>query len=351
MIKVVKETLEKAAKKHKVKPYQVSSTQFWTTLGSKLSEWHVRKNGGLSNIQKALWDVPKENTLLPTPKMDKKFKMVIPKLESFTVHGENMDQLFKQAGLKDHEVFRVVVQPDTHVPEYDKAAMSVFCDFLDFYKPHGLINLGDFMEMESVAHWEPMLTRARRFVPEVKVGKEVLEMIGDAAGKQCKFKKFITGNHEYWLQMYLTQKIPEVFDGIEDLDIKLDLNAFLGLEKLGYGIIPINEILGVGQASFIHGYYTGTHHAAKHLSVFGCNIYYGHVHDVQSHSGVSVRGLHEAMSLGCLRTLNAPFLKGKPQNWSHAFGVFEFRKDGTYTRYAPIIVNGSFSFAGRIFSA
>ena len=85
------------------------------------------------------------------------------------------------------------------------------------------------------------------------------------------------------------------------------------------------------------------------MSTFGCSIYYGHVHSVDSYSGVSVKGIHEAMSLGCLRTLQAKFLKGKPNNWSHAMGIFEFRKDGSYTRYVPIIVDGKFSFNGITF--
>lgn len=282
----------------------------------------------------------------------KAFKQIPPKLEGFHRHHESLVKMFKALGLKDGDVMRVVVQPDSHVPEHDKDAMSVFCKFLNYYKPHAIVNLGDFLEMESVAHW-PQTTHAgsRRLVPEIQVGKEVLEQINAAAGKQCKFKWMLEGNHEYWLQMYLNERIPEVADQLENLGVKIDLQTLLGLEKLGYKALPVNEILTIGDANFTHGYYTASNHAAKHLSVFGCNIYYGHLHDVQSHSGVSVRGVHEAMSLGCLRTLNAPFLKGKPSNWSHAFGIFEFRLDGSFTRCVPIIVDGQFSFNGKLFKA
>ena len=91
------------------------------------------------------------------------------------------------------------------------------------------------------------------------------------------------------------------------------------------------------------------HHAKKHLDVFGVNLAYGHLHDVQSFTGVSVKGVHEAFCLECLRSLNASFLKGKPNNWSHAFGIVEYRIDGTYTRFVPILINGRFSFNGKIF--
>ena len=165
-----------------------------------------------------------------------------------------------------------------------------------------------------------------------------------------KYKKFFIGNHEDWLQQYLNLRIPEVIDGLERLGQRLDIESLLGINNSGFDGVPLNAILNVGDAYFIHGYYTGKHHASKHLEVFGVNVYYGHLHDVQSHCAVSVKGLHEAASLGCLRSLDAPFLKGKPNNWSHAFGIFEFQYDGSYTRYMPIIVDGKFSFNGKLFN-
>jgi len=265
------------------------------------------------------------------------------------VHGVDIKTLFKKAKLKQNEVFKLIVQPDTHCPEHDPAAVNAFCKFLKYYKPHGLINLGDFLEMKGVSHWAPIDPKPKRLIPEIKVGKSVLQRIDIAAGVQCRFKRFITGNHEYWLEQYLNLNCSEIFDGIEDLGIDLSVEGFLGLKKLGYETIPFNEILAVGEANFIHGMYTGKHHASKHLDVFQANIYYGHVHDVQGHSAVNIRALHEAKSLGCLRTLNAPFLKGKPNNWAHSWGIFEFMADGTYTRYEPILVNGRLSYNGIIF--
>jgi hypothetical protein len=277
------------------------------------------------------------------------FKPVAQKLSNFHVHETGMAELFERSGLKRDQVLRVVVQPDTHVRNADKAALKAYCKFLDYYRPHMLINLGDYMDMEAVSHWGAKDTSPRRLIQEIRQGIQLLSDIGTAAGPQCKTKKFIMGNHEDWLDQYLTAKVPEFIDGLEELGVDLTIGKLLRLDKFGYDIIPINEILRVGTAHFIHGYYTSATHAKKHLDVFGVNIYYGHLHDVQSYSGVSIRGLHEAMSLGCLCRLDAPFLKGKPNNWCHAFGVFEFRADGTYTRYVPIIVNGTFSYNGVIF--
>lgn len=344
---LVKEAILQASKEHKVEPYNVSASQFWSIV-KDIKEWEIRKLGGFTGLRDSMFPSEKANTV--QPRASKKFKPVNKKLENFTVHNVDIKELFKAAKLGKDDVLRVIVQPDTHVPEYDKDAIGVFCKFLESYKPHGLINIGDFLEMGSVSHWDNHSVSARRLVPELKVGREILKKIGDAAGPQCIFKRFIIGNHEDWLNQYLTSRIPEVLEGLDELGPSLTIESLLGLKDFGYRSIPLNEILRLGDAHFIHGYYTGGSHAKKHLDVFGCNIYYGHLHDVQSYSGVSVKGTHEAMSLGCLRTLQAPFLKGKPNNWSHAFGIFEFRYDGSYTRYCPIIVDGTFSFNGKLFS-
>lgn len=354
--KKVLQAIKAAAKQYGVAPYDVSPAMFWNSEGYnkiQISEWEIRKMGGLTSIRDLAFPPPEtraQNTVLPRTTTPKYPKYKPSRLENFLVHDASMADLFKAARLPDDGVFRLVVQPDTHVPEHDERALGAFCSFLKDYKPHGLVNLGDFLEMGPVSHWPARDASPRRFVPEVEKGREILMQIDNAAGPQCFFKRFLIGNHEDWLDQLLVEKIPEIYDGIERLGFPMRIQDFLGLKDLGYRIIPINEILRVGSLHFIHGYYTSMHHAKKHLSVFGVNLCYGHLHDVQTHSEVSVKGVHEAFSIGCLRTLNAPFLKGKPSNWSHAFAFIEFKRDGSYTRYVPIIANGQFSLNGKTYS-
>lgn len=353
VLKNITKLIESASKKYKVQPYDVTSAQFWAVATGKVDEWQLRKLGGFTGIRDLEFPAPADreqrNEIIPRtrPKVP---KYQPPRLENFTVHDSTrLSELFKAAKLKDTDVFRVLVQPDTHVPEHDEIAVNAFLKFADFYQPHGYINLGDFMEMGSVSHWDPKDAKPRRFTPEVKTAKSLLARTDRALGPQCIYKRFLIGNHEDWLEQYLVNRISEVYDGIEEVGVNLRVQDFLGLKDLGYRVIPLNEILRLGDLHFIHGFYTNIHHAKKHLDVFGCNLMYGHLHDVQSHSGVSVKGVHEAISIGCLRMLNAPFMRGKPNNWSHCFGIVEYRIDGSYTRYTPIIVNGRFSFGGRTF--
>lgn len=350
LLNLVSSTIVKAAKKYKVKPYEVTSAQFWTTAGDTITEWEIRKLGGFTGIRSLEFPAPLDSSADEVLPQVKQFKPAKRKLENFTSHTVKLADLFKMAGLKDNQVFKVIVQPDTHVPEHDQSALNVVYDFANDYKPHGWVNLGDFLECEPVSHWPSKTAKPLRFTQDVLQGRKILQNIDDASGKQLKFKRFLIGNHEDWLDQYLIEKIPELYDGIEELGTDLSVQGLLKLKDFDYRTVPLNEVLSIGHANFIHGYYTAKNHASQHLNVFGCNIYYGHLHDIQSHSSSSVKGLHEAMSLGCLRTLNASFLKGRPNNWSHAFGVFEFRKDGSYSRVAPVIVNGVMSYNGKIYN-
>ena len=255
------------------------------------------------------------------------FKPKIHRLENFTTHNFKLPK----------RVYKLVALPDLHIPEHSVEALKVALKFCGVYKPDGFILMGDFMEMRSVSHWGD---EDGLLLSEAKEARRILDVIESVMPKADRF--FLIGNHEDWLKQYVDKEAPA-------LRGMFDLKQLLGLQN--YKIIPLNEILKIGDACFIHGYYTTQYHAKKHLDAFGVNIYYGHVHDVQSYSAVSVKGLREAMSLGCLRTLNAPFLKGKPNNWSHALGIFEFLPDGSYTRYVPIIIKERMSYNGKIFKA
>lgn len=352
----IKDGIVAASKRFLTDPHNVTPAQFWAVVKNDIPEWQIRKLGGFTGQRDALFPPPEvsQSTVLPRSigshgRSNGKIKLINHKIENFVVHRTEMKDIFKLANLKSTDVLRVVVQPDTHVPEHDEKAIEAFCKFLSWYRPHGLINIGDFMEMGGVSHWPSIDGAPKVFSDDAKAGKKILHKIDDAAGPQCVYKRFIIGNHEDWLNQLLANEVPEFMYGLEDLGVNLKIQDILGLKDLGYRVIPLNEILRLGDAHFIHGYYTSTHHAKKHLDVFGVNIYYGHLHDVQSYSGVSVRGMFESMSLGCLRTLQAKFLKGKPNNWSHAFGIFEFKIDGTYTRYVPIMINGKFTFNGKVF--
>lgn len=195
--------------------------------------------------------------------------------------------------------------------------------------------------MKAVSPWEKGEVDMAYIDDEAEVGKEILGKLDSIKAEE---RVFLVGNHEEWLPKYLESPAARPFRKSP----KYQLNGLLDL-KNRYKIIPFNDILQLGDANFTHGIYTNKYHAKKTLEAVGGNIYYSHIHEVQSYAATTLKGIKEGMSCGCLRTLNAPFLRNKPTSWAHAFFMGEFLPNGSYTRYVPIIIDGKFSFGGRVY--
>lgn len=284
-----------------------------------------------------------------TTQLEKKYQKLCSRreqIQGFFRHTLDLKELFDRAG--NPPSLKCVAQPDTHVKFIDPVAFSCFLKFLLWYNPHLHLILGDFADCEGLSHWEPGDMQPRRIVPEMKLARKLLEKIV-AVTPKCSTRIFLEGNHENWIEQAL-QRMPELFEHLEDLGIEVSVRSLLNLERYGYQFFPLNHLVQIGEAHFTHGIYTSTHHAKKHLDTFKCNIYYGHLHDTQESNATSIYGPIEAVSLGCLCRLDAKFLKGKPNNWVHSFGVFEFFPDGNYTFFKPKIINGRMSFCGEVFT-
>lgn len=281
-------------------------------------------------------------------KLLKQYKALCSKreqIQGFFRSTLDLAELFERAG--NPEVLKLSAQGDTHAKFVDRPAFNAYLKFLNYWGCDIHLIMGDFVDCEGLSHWPDSSLEPRRIVPEMKQARGMLQDILDAT-PTCSTRLYATGNHEDWIVQALG-RMPELFDGLAELDIEISLKTLLGLEKFGYQLFPLNELIQIGKAHFTHGIFTGGSHAKKHLDTFKTNIYYGHLHDLQEHNQTSVDGPMEAASLGCLARLDAKFLKGRPNNWAHAVGCFEFFRDGSYNFYKLRIINGKLAYNGQVF--
>lgn len=274
-----------------------------------------------------------------------KFKFRKSQIESFMIHEIDFQEIFKKAEVQPTQTLRVVAMPDTHVKHRDKKSIKAFLEFIEWYQPHVFIIMGDFIDAEDISHWEPQGLEPRQFIPEIKEARELLGEICKRL-RSCILKIFITGNHEDWIDQAMAAKMPEFFNGLDELNLMPDLKSLLDLDNFGFDLIPINHFLKIGKAHYTHGLYVGPNHQKKHLDTVKGNIYYGHTHDMMNLHQPTINGSIEAASLGCLCKLDGKFMKGKPNNWTHGFGIFEFFSDGSYTNILIKMFNGRFSYMG-----
>lgn len=276
-----------------------------------------------------------------------KWKYKPARIESIQINEYSLEELFKRAG--NPEVLKMIFEPDTHIEHVDRLAFACFLDYISWYQPDVFMIGGDFLNASGLSHWGPEDLQPQRIVPELIKGRNALKAISDLTQK-ASTRIFLEGNHEDWINQAM-MGMPQLFDGLDELGIDLSLNSLLELEKHGYDLHKVNTFVKIGDAHFTHGIYSCDNHAKKHLDKLKANIYYGHLHDGKSWHDTSLSGTVEAMSLFCLCRLDAKFLKGKPNNWGHGFGQFEFFRDGSYSRIAHRIENGRLSVNGRMFRA
>ncbi len=245
---------------------------------------------------------------------------------------------------KGSKIITAIVLPDMQVPYEDKRTMKAVEKFMKTRKWDYYINLGDFMDLDVVSSHSAGKLRqveGKRLKIDYDKGNKVLDRhqkIVKANNKRAKFV-LLEGNHEFRIERYLD--INPAGQGY------LEVENALKLKERGFKYVrcyKTGETFKLGHAYFHHGLYCNDAHAKKHVMHFGKNIFYGHLHDIQSYTivqhgdGNSLVG----QSLGCLCEYEQSYIKGNPKKWQQAFAIFQFFPDGTFTYNVIRIFNHRF---------
>ena len=242
-----------------------------------------------------------------------------------------------------------IVIPDQHFPIHDKKAYSVVLQAIEHIKPDTFINLGDVGEWTSVNGHRykrrkrpPLEYQLPQIDKDIEaVNREIDKMDAVLDTINCKERHILAGNHDEWLDAFVEEN--------PYLDQYMFREACKWDER-GYTYKRYNELLRIGKAQFIHGAYCGNNHAKKHCDVYG-NLIYGHTHDVTRHTATRLDESTSAWSMGCLKDRSAEknrWLKGKPHNWGHAFGIITWFKGGEFQLDVIDIIKGQANVWGRI---
>jgi hypothetical protein len=257
----------------------------------------------------------------------------------------------KRRRKRKSKVKRVIVTPDKHFPYEDKAAINVLCQSIEKIKPDAYIDLGDVGEWESVSHWQwkkkrrPPLEYQLPFVhKEIEAVNKGLDIIDESLDKvNCKEKIMLEGNHDEWLDRFVHEN-PYLTD--------LTFEKACKIKERGYDYYPCGKYFKMGKLWFYHGnHYAGIQHTRNHLIRLGCNIIYGHHHDIQQSSVTHMDGVKSAWSIGCLKDMSSEannFLGNRQTNWSHAFAIVDFFENGYFTVHVIQIIEGRTSLWGEV---
>jgi len=246
---------------------------------------------------------------------------------------------------------RAIVTPDKHFPLHDKKAISVLCKAIEQVKPDIYVDLGDTGEWESVSHWQwrkkkrPPLEYQLPFVlkeiEEVNKGMDIIDASLDKAG--CKERHITEGNHDDWLNRFVEEN--PYLKGYKFKDA-------VKLKERGYKYHPIGKLLKIGNLYFYHGHhFAGINHTRNHLLRLGCNVMYGHHHDMQQSSVTHMDGPKSAWSIGCLKDMTAEanaWLGNRQHNWQLGFAIVNFYRGGNFNVELCTIIDGKTVVDGKL---
>lgn len=245
----------------------------------------------------------------------------------------------------NNRVYKTIFWADTHAPLVDEDAFNAFLNFVKDYQPDEVIHLGDLGEWESVSHWIEDKRRkieGKRLSLDFEACNNILDRLDAVLPKNKKVKKVLClGNHEDWIEQYL--------DCHPEMEHLVDMRETLRLRERGYEVFELNDYYRNGKMVCVHGPYENMFHSKTNAEKVGTNVVYGHVH---THQVCTLRNLdspYKGVAVPCLCKLNKDFLKNRLTNWVHGFAISETLPNGNFNMYVIEILNGIFSFNGKIY--
>tara|TARA_Y100000401_G_C8322409_1_gene226157 strand:- start:1452 stop:2234 length:783 start_codon:yes stop_codon:yes gene_type:complete len=252
---------------------------------------------------------------------------------------------------KSNVVKRAIVTPDKHFPYADMPAIKCLTKVIELVKPEIYIDLGDVGEWNAFSAWRfkrkkapPLEYLIEDFDEDVKSVNKGMDIIDEALDKvSCKTKYITEGNHDNWLNMCV-EKYPYI--------PQYKFANAVKLKDRGYIYYPFGKHLKIGKLYYYHGHqYGGQYHTSNHLRKLGCNVMYGHWHDLQQMSATHMDGPKSAWSIGCLKDMSFEknqWLDNRRINWAHAFAIVEYYDKGHFTVHTVQIIDGRTSVWGEL---
>lgn len=238
-----------------------------------------------------------------------------------------------------------IVSGDYQIPFHDERSLSAFEKFMAAHTWDGYLNLGDFVDMDSISSFnkgKPGNIEGRYLADDFKIANKVLDRHQQIIWSNNPYAKFVLleGNHEERVDRFLAEN--PTFKDLFSIEIQLKLKErkFEWVRSWSKG-----ETFKLGKATFTHGDKIGQYHAKQMVTEYGGSIFYGHVHDMMcipiSYKGEADK-IHVGQSMGCLCKYDLPYMRGKAHKWQQGFGIFYILPDGSFTYYTPRIINNSF---------
>jgi len=241
------------------------------------------------------------------------------------------------------KLLRRLFVPDCHYPHADSRAFHVLCEVARDFKPHEVVILGDFWDVYCLSRFQKDPQKNLLLFKDERIaGQEALAKL-ERFAKANRYV-FLAGNHEARIDKYI--------------------NAYA--DKLS-GILPTREILGLpkkyvylpyGQGGFYkcgnlivtHGTLTQKHAACAMIMKYGTSVLFGHTHKRQVFHTTNIYGqILQGINIGWLGNEKHAEYISDVAEWTQAFALGWFKKNGTFWIDVHDIINQETVIHGRLY--
>lgn len=233
------------------------------------------------------------------------------------------------------------------VPLHDPKAWDVVLQFTQDFKPHHFIFGGDILDCGPISHHnkgKPGNTDGLRLLSDAQeCQREVIQPVESIVGRNGDLT-FLWGNHESWILDRLDED--PALEGV------LDLKTLLALDK--WRIPDFCHGFSLGKLHFIHGHEVrgGEHVAKAAVTNYERSVRFGHHHTYQTYtktSAIDQKLGKTGVAVPCLCTKDPKYGEGKPNRWVQGFAFGYVAKNGDFTDYVGVIVDGRFAWNGKLY--
>lgn len=266
----------------------------------------------------------------------------------------------KAAKAAKTEATRTLVFADAHHPYASTPAWSCLLGILRDYRPHRVVNLGDFMETESLSRHPKSKPDVVRLSAEYYAANVALDALQNAAPIAEHY--YLEGNHENRAVKFANEW--GMLDGVLSVPQSLFLEAnpdhyhrrsedsLRGMKWIPLALQPF----GIDGNGYLHGVSEAKHHAASTADELGPSsgyrtLFMGHMHGEQVFRSKAGFAAYATPWLGDRNhAVFRAYTKGRPRPWSHGCWLVE-SCDGAQSVTLVPIVNGRALVGGKSVAA
>lgn len=240
--------------------------------------------------------------------------------------------------------WRILFIPDVHAPNHHRPSWNLMRKAARIFRPHIMVVLGDFPDLESLSAHDPHTSRGRRFFKdELGEVRTAVDELDDIPG--VLVKRWVKGNHDFRLDRFIANQAPQL-DGMVSIEKELDLR------ERGWDITEYNQTFRLGKLNITHD--TGTAGMNAHRTAANDlkgSAIIGHTHRMAY--DVIGRPNGEPNLAAMFGWLGDPnkityVHRSKAKSWVHGFGVGYMQRNGIVHVQPVPIIQHSCCIGGKI---